>query len=314
MYAKYTYAAGSTAANVLADIVKIVTGETNKANLSANCDQANTDILTTYNVAGWSVHDAAGGTNRQVLSAPNSDTGTKYAVLDTNTSGFFIMHTAESWNAGTHVGTNVTNIGTGNQQRVNLTSGGVLYVYATARCIFLNSFQSGVWGMSTGNGGWSGIVERKRGVLVWDTLAAAYPLGCYITSYGGISSITSNVCQSPRIRIMTGVSDGTLQYFLLDTFNKGPSVSWSSKYFPATKLLDASNNPSYTIAPILIAGYNPFFMSGDLSQVTDAYLLQPGQGGNLDELTYNSKTYVVWNNLGGATPATTAGSLIVPKG
>jgi len=37
MYATYRYAAGSTGLNVLADVVAILTGETDVNNLSANC-------------------------------------------------------------------------------------------------------------------------------------------------------------------------------------------------------------------------------------------------------------------------------------
>jgi hypothetical protein len=57
MYARYNYTAAATLVNIINDAVAVLTGETNKANLSVGCDQANTFILTTYNVAGWLLHD-----------------------------------------------------------------------------------------------------------------------------------------------------------------------------------------------------------------------------------------------------------------
>lgn len=44
MNAKYTYVAGATAANILADLVAILTGETNVNNLSASCNKPFTTI------------------------------------------------------------------------------------------------------------------------------------------------------------------------------------------------------------------------------------------------------------------------------
>lgn len=57
MYAKYNYTAGTTLLNVISDITAILTGETVVANLSVGCDDANTEILTPYAVAGWSMFD-----------------------------------------------------------------------------------------------------------------------------------------------------------------------------------------------------------------------------------------------------------------
>ncbi|MDD5150395.1 MAG: hypothetical protein PHC28_07900 [Flavobacterium sp.] len=64
MFSKYTYKPSSTLANVYADIIAIITGETNVANLSASCDQPNTSILNTT-ASGW----VANGTNWNISQA-----------------------------------------------------------------------------------------------------------------------------------------------------------------------------------------------------------------------------------------------------
>lgn len=52
MYTKYSYNAGATKENIFSDLKALFTGETNKANLSASCNQATTDIVSNT-AAGW---------------------------------------------------------------------------------------------------------------------------------------------------------------------------------------------------------------------------------------------------------------------
>jgi hypothetical protein len=164
MYAQYVYKAGSTKANVLADIVALLTGETNKANLSADCVQANTEILTTESVAGWTLHDAAAATNRVVLSAPCEDAlFTKYFGLDFNGATLVYAGGASTWDAGAHTGTEC--VGTFNNpagipftqsaNNFNLANGGTIIISASARHIYL-AFKS------TGTFIGAGITEFAR--------------------------------------------------------------------------------------------------------------------------------------------------------
>ena len=87
MYARYQYNSGVQAtvqANILADLLAILTGEVNVSNLSASCDKVNTTI-TVDNPAGWVLHDAAAGTNAKAIKAPLADDQAtfKHLVLDT---------------------------------------------------------------------------------------------------------------------------------------------------------------------------------------------------------------------------------------
>lgn len=60
MYSRYNYTSGATQAQIVADIVAILTGTTSTASLSSGCDTTNSFINTTYNAAGWSLYDQAG--------------------------------------------------------------------------------------------------------------------------------------------------------------------------------------------------------------------------------------------------------------
>lgn len=107
MYAVYTHDASTTQANLVNDIVLILTGTTNTASLSADCVTASSSITTTYNVAGWTLHDASASATSQVVKCLQQDAVTyKYVEISATSTTNFIITVYESWNAGTHAGTN----------------------------------------------------------------------------------------------------------------------------------------------------------------------------------------------------------------
>lgn len=57
---------------------------------------------------GWTLHDAAAGTNQRCYRAQNKDGTTyKYVVLDLSTANSLKLKVYESWNETTHTGTNL---------------------------------------------------------------------------------------------------------------------------------------------------------------------------------------------------------------
>lgn len=151
MFARYEYNAGATGVNIANDIIAIFTGETNKANLSAACNQSPTYINST-NAAGWTVYDATAGTNAQVIRAINIDASTyKYLYIDVNQtfSNSIYVSGYESWNSGSHVGTNQiyarSDVVKEACLTVDLTNGGVIFIGSTTKYIFISGFQSGLW-------------------------------------------------------------------------------------------------------------------------------------------------------------------------
>lgn len=313
MYAKYTYSAGATAANILADVVLILTGTTDKTTLSASCDQANTEILTTYNVAGWTVHDAVSST-KSVITSAQSDTGSKYLVLDVGASaGFFRAQCCESWNATTHTATNLITQG-GNpdvySQKYNTTLGGKLLISANARKSIILSFQNSAWG-SQSNGSWSGTIERERGNLPWDTVGAAYPLAATISGASGFPATNTFAGSGlPRIRDMATLSDITNQQVGLDVALKGPSTT-SNGIYGNSKKYDSTNALAYLVVPIYLQHNSPFFLGGEISTKNDIWFLQAGFGATEDTVVYGGKTMVIFGHSG---LSNAYGSLLVPKG
>ena len=121
---------------MLDDICKLLTG-TPVASLSASCDKVNSSVLANSLSNNWTVFDAAASASAQVLRSLNAD-GTSYKFAHLSFSGSTLYLTShESWNAGTHVGTNqacfYTNAGFSIPASTVFTaaSGGTLYLYAT---------------------------------------------------------------------------------------------------------------------------------------------------------------------------------------
>ena len=200
MYAKYDYVAGATLANIMNDINLIITGETNINNLSASCVKSTTEIVAAV-AAGWVLHDALAGTNKKCYKAPLADDATKfkYMVLDFNSSGYLKTTIYESWDATSHTGTNLCYYSDQYSygQKIDTTTGGTMYVFASARFAVFAS-NTNQW---SGSYGPTGVVERTRD-LPFDTVAAGYPPFGFIHFYS-----TSNIYPyffAPRLMTMDG--------------------------------------------------------------------------------------------------------------
>ena len=302
MYATYQYAAGSTAANILADVVAILTGTTNKATLSANCVQAGTEILTTYSVAGWEMFDNAAGANFKVLRAPwhtDNGVGYNYVGIDTNFAGYIHVRVFESWNAATHVGTNeCQNDSTaGNSQRYNTAAGGSLYISANAgHSCFMFSFQSGIWGNSTASSP-SGMFERTRR-SAWDTNANAYPVAIWGSSNSSSAGVLT-LGASPRYVGASGV-DVTAGSALI--YSSTPMTSmWNatSGYGASTSMIpNADKVPQHLFVPIAAVHFAAGFFGGNCSKYTEIYQTTNGYGSSLDEVIKGGQSFVVWATAG----------------
>lgn len=135
MYAVYTHDSSTTQANLVNDIILILTGTTNTASLSADCVTASSSITTTYAVAGWTLHDASAGSNLQVVKALQQDGVTyKYVGIQATSTTAFSIVVYESWNAGTHTGTNDV---TSNSITWSSSTQQPFYIYATQQAIVI---------------------------------------------------------------------------------------------------------------------------------------------------------------------------------
>lgn len=122
------------------DIIAVLTGETDKNNLSAQILPGGTTIASTY-PAGWEVWDSDTGViNEWILRAPTVDDATQYKYVKltfTNSSSYLRLTYAvmEDWNPTTNTATNLCTVAASQTSRHPATSFGnnSLDLIATAR-------------------------------------------------------------------------------------------------------------------------------------------------------------------------------------
>lgn len=138
MLVKYVTTSGATTDQMIADLVAIITGGT-IASLSASCDKVNSAVIANSTATGWTLFDSfnvtvVGTTGGYVLTA-NAATGStvKYARLYKSASNAVDIVANETWNAGTHTGTNLTT-GAGG---ISLSVSTTYMVFATARTFMI---------------------------------------------------------------------------------------------------------------------------------------------------------------------------------
>lgn len=143
MYAVYTHDASTSQANLVNDIVLILTGTTNTASLSADCVTGSSSISTTYAVAGWTLHDAAGGSNLQIIKALQQDGVTyKYVGIQATSTTAFSVVVYEDWDEIGHSGTNGV---TSNSITWSSSTQQPFYIYATQQAIVITCYSGVVY-------------------------------------------------------------------------------------------------------------------------------------------------------------------------
>ena len=314
MHAKYVYSASATAANILADAIAILTGTTTPASLSASCNTATTTISAAYAVAGWSVYDASAGANAQVLRALNTDATTyRYLEINTNSAGYFLCKVWESWNSGTHAGTNLAynSDATNHAQQLDVTNGGVLYIDASAHYAIFHSMKTtgNVWGDSSNHGG-CGLIERTR-LLPFDTTANNYPTAVFVSLSQMAASAGATSCWSPRvIDYGSNVLSGSGASFFDRTWSLTPFDTFTFYSGTTMKIPDGAGATYIPCAPIwlqLSPGTMPACY-GDISTNSGLYVIPQSVAANLDTVLISSTTYIVYQE------SSTTMLMILPMG
>lgn len=320
MWAKYEYAPGSTVGNVLADIVLILTGTTNKALLSAACVQANTEIISTV-VAGWTVHDASAGTNAKALKALNLDGSTyKYCVIGMDTANKLFCKVYESWNATAHTGGNLAYLSDAIFEKIDLTNGGVLYISTSARGIVIHSLVAGVWGEVTYGYAPIGILERSR-AAPWDTVANGYPpyvsFNLYFLGSSYYSEVATYNCWAPRIKGLTGDRLTTTAYLKpITEFGFGlvnPTLIANvtmRNIIPAIRGYDGTMNLKHFMHEIGLFNYTEAYKAGKI--LGNIFLTTANFGAAGDVIVHDGNNYFIMTE--NTSNGTGAGlRLAVPK-
>lgn len=313
MYATYVYAAGATRANVLSDVTAILTGETNKTNLSAACVQASTSIVSTI-ASGWTVHDSSPATDSIVIKAPHSDEGSVYKLAYLNISDTRLkVDMCISWDEVAHTGVkSAASIG----QDISVTSGGTVFIYASARFFALYSeyYSSGVkYSGATTYGGPSGIFEMSR-IAPWLTVGSGYSKSVVIMSFGyqcydksgGAFGKVKNPSNSDDISFM-----GATAYFPGFAPN---TISSNLTGGPSAKIRNSSGGIVIPTFPLLMAGFTYSALNcvvGDVSASSDVWWAPSAVIPDHAEFTISAKKY---RYVPAFTPGvTTAAALLIPS-
>ncbi len=295
MYAKYVYLAGATQANITADLAALLTGETNKANLSASCDQANTLIQASV-PAGWTLYDADGGSGSKVVRAPFADDGTKhkYVRLYSSATTSIRVEAYETWDATANTGTNKCYFSDDvtMAQRLDLTNGGTMHVFSSARFLLLCADTSGGWGSSSYNGP-SGCFERTR-LLPFDTVAYGMPpfvwanLGYanYSSANGGYAPRLLN-----RLEVMQSGSTANIYFSSVgyaNVLNAAPSGS-------NQKIPNGSGGFYLPFIPIYVSNMVDHMPApyGEISSLCDVWKTSDSLLSNKEVIQRNSLDYMV---------------------
>ena len=294
MYAKYVYNAGATAANILSDVIAIMTGTTDIATLSASCNKPSTTIIATI-PAGWTMHDAAASDDSKVIKAPLADDPTKfkYARLDTWSAGYLIAQIYETWNATDQTYTfSCYNSNTTNYcQRWSATLPGEINIFASERYFIMASLYNGLWGSSSSSGP-SGCIERTR-MNPWDTVIAGWPPFAF-TNFGTMTS-SGGGSYAPRILRRTGaeLSGNTAQLYC-----------YAGSYGTVGSLFGAFNGVDQQVPDGEGGSLLPFYPLtmwayqymptpyGEMTELCDIWIIPQGSAANKDIIQKGGLDYM----------------------
>lgn len=297
MYTKYIYNTGATQADILADIVAVLTGETDKNNLSASCNKTNTTI-TSIIPAGWTVHDASAGTNMKCLKAVISDDGAtyKYIVIDLSNSGYILSKGYETWNATNHTGTNLCYYSdqTTSGQRWTNGGAGTLYIFSSVRFIYIWSEYSTTYGSSWASSG-TGLFERTRAIPI-DTVAYGLPKWFLSAGTFGYDLFNNgNNSFVPRIINKSKTELTTSNAYVIPT-----PIPYTTTIDGASMLVPGASADYVPFFPIYVNGQRQGYPAGpmpaawgEISSLCDVWVVPRTTCNHLDTVSKGDENYIV---------------------
>jgi len=292
MYAKYVYQAGATVANILNDVVLILTGTTDKTLLSTGpgmaapntVAQIDTYINVSSKTSGWIKHSTTfSGTNAIVLRAPldvsnvtSVDLGTinqtqykfcEVLCYDNYKIGLRLCEYATTVNPAVFTNKIALSSMQNGDQPLNTTTGGYVLISASETHIALYGFvaiNSIPYGNASNGYNASYVFERTR-ISPYDTNSAGYPpvvqAGIFISGYSiALNSGAFSKPWFPRIKGIVSDSLG-VNPFLSSQASSCSSFTISHRAvnsqqatYPenTTKTMDASGNLVHVLHPIYV--------------------------------------------------------------
>lgn len=316
MHAYYDYRTASTPTQILQDVVKLLTGTTDKTQLSAACILETTEILSVV-PAGWVLYDNGGDAANSVMLASNIDVsnfnGTQ-AQLDASVEAgrtsanskfmlVFITDTYISFRPCESATTNRVMVnecyrynGNIDGQRIYTGTGGVIRINASARHAVMYAMNRGKDSVGNGtNFSPTGVFERTRR-SGWDTNISAYPVSVLMAGGSHIGARPS----FPRIRgiggtDLTGISASALVGSTATgsvVYNGCDGEQSSDAIKSLVKTSDGTLK--HMFRPLWPGLPKEAFIGGDISAFADFWQTTPNIGNIGDTLICGGKTYELW--------------------
>jgi len=303
MYAKYVYTAGATDDQVLDDVFEIFVGETVVGNLSAGCDTANSQILTTYSTSPWTDFD---------------DVSVNHDGVDE--LAFTIM---ESWDAGTDTPTNEVPVnydkqGMGFEPGV----GGTMHLYASTFCLIMMHQRTG-----------GGMIGQFRGDPTYGSVGIfecsrdhpSLALGDMPNWFLSSTAMFADTDTTMKATFWKGrdETDTVLTPFTAEMCQQARDVTYNgSNKYPAaigsvTALTGIGAPTRFILEPIVITGsvsqtlYDATTFYGDVSSRCDIWYLPEGTNEVLDLIHVDGLPYIIFK--AGTQNISTAGTSVGVK-
>jgi hypothetical protein len=260
------------------DIIAILTGETDKNNLSAMNLPGGTSIASSY-PAGWEIWDDDTGTiNEWVLRAPTIDDAAqyKYVRIRFYTSSAYLYlesQLMEDWNPATNTATNACTTDAVNLTRfpTNSYSNGTTEVVATARYIFV---RANIYALTYA----FPCIEITRVHPSLEIGSGRVPAVQLQNNGFGATNMTTYYAAIPRILDDAGTADLLAQDIRCINGGGRPSTNISNEFDNLAEEIayDDSNNPSYGIQQILFERRELIGQVCGDSIVSGVFLMQGG--------------------------------------
>lgn len=324
MYAKLQISGTATAAQVVTDIVAVLTGTTDVNALSAQIVKANSQIIS-MDPAGWTlVGDYL--TTGKVLSAPVADNASQYKYVAIFTSGSSVAYQlGEGYNAGGKTLTTATAshglISNYASNTVTFPHGNTtfdLYITASARHIGFHTLINSAGNYYSGDLG--GVFESTR-KDIWNTSSSGFlPAVQTNSSYGliahGSSTASTQLSSTASLNttrymadsgatptiISAGKSTMTLPWYS-GTPNDGDTniITLTSCGMNATGSSMVTNATGSKVHGLIPFGHGRCvhrFIGGEISPVCNIFITTFSFGAAYDTITVSGVTYEIWKMYG----------------
>lgn len=304
---QYVHYNGSQIGVVTSNTDTTVTMDSNYSGATSTGDTYITSVFgiwTSWQNAGWTVHDASAGSYFQVLKQPvdsSLGSGNIYLGVTNSDSRYFWLRLFENWDNVGHTGTREANGGR-NYSPQFYTTTGYLYISSSPWHCAIHSYSSYYgWGSGNANNP-MGVFQRTRR-SPWDTNSNAYPPAVVCQYTGSVANTPMHaVSWASRYCSTNGadVTGSSAALYLSSPFGSctmgayNPSTNTSPMSGGISVLVpNASKVCQHLFVPLWVVG-NAGFLGGDLSGFSDFWSTTYNFGSALDEITQNGNTYVIW--------------------